>query len=148
MAFAPLTFTIGAFNDSDAGGNNYFTNTVFEVKNQSDNTFATIYADASGTTQIPQNGIDNVSNSRGECNFYIDDGDFYLEVDSQQKNFSIGNFKTDFSNIDEVKADPKLSKLIGQRITTIEYYSGTGYGGERYEVVSGSSVTRKGTEII
>ncbi len=148
MALEQITFNIGAFNDSDAGGNNYFTNTVFEVKNQSDNTFATIYADSSGTTQIPQNGIDNVSNSRGECNFYIDDGDFYLEVDSQQKNFSIGNFKTDFSNIDEVKAYPKLSKLIGQRITTIEYHSGTGYGGASYDVVSSSSVTPNGIDII
>jgi hypothetical protein len=90
MALEQITFNIGAFNDSDAGGNNYFTDTVFEVKNQSDDTFATIYADASGATQIPQNGIDNVSNSRGECNFYIDDGDFYLEVDSQQKKFKIG----------------------------------------------------------
>lgn len=88
MALEQITFNIGAFNDSDAGGNNYFTDTVFEVKNQSDNTFATIYADSSGTTQIPQNGIDNVSNSKGECNFYIDDGDFYIEVNSQQKRFS------------------------------------------------------------
>ena len=137
MALEQITFNIGAFNDSDAGGNNYFTDTVFEVKNQSDNTFATIYADSSGTTQIPQNGIDNVSNSRGECNFYIDDGDFYLEVNSQQKNFSIGNFKAGFANIDEVKAYPKLSKLIGQRITIGEYHAGTGYGGGQWLVVSG-----------
>jgi hypothetical protein len=148
MALEQITFNIGAFNDSDAGGNNYFTNTVFEVKNQSDNTFATIYADASGTTQIPQNGIDNISNSRGECNFYIDDGDFYLEVDSQQKKFNIGNFKTDFANIDEVKAYPKLSKLIGQRITTGEYHSGTGIGGASYDVVSSGGVTPNGIDII
>jgi lysophospholipase L1-like esterase len=90
MALEQITFNIGAFNDSDAGGNNYFTDTVFEVKNQSDNTFATIYADSSGATQIPQNGIDNVSNSRGECSFYIDDGDFYIEVSGATKNFSIG----------------------------------------------------------
>ena len=148
MALEQITFNIGAFNDSDAGGNNYFTDTVFEVKNQSDNTFATIYADSSGTTQIPQNGIDNVSNSRGECNFYIDDGDFYIEVDSQQKNFNTGNFKTDFANIDEVKAYSKLSKLIGQRIITGEYHSGTGYGGASYDVVSSGSVTPNGIDII
>lgn len=148
MALEQITFNIGAFNDSDAGGNNYFTDTVFEVKNQSDNTFATIYADSSGTTQIPQNGIDNVSNSRGECNFYIDDGDFYLEVNSQQKNFNIGNFKTNFANIDEVKAYPKLSKLIGQSINTTEYHASTSYGGASYSVVSAGSVTPNGMDII
>jgi hypothetical protein len=148
MALEQITFNIGAFNDSDAGGNNYFVNKVFEVKNQSDNTFATIYADASGATQIPQNGIDNISNSRGECNFYIDDGDFYLEVDSQQKNFNVGNFKTDFTNIDEVKAYSKLSKLIGQRITTDEYHASTGYGGASYDVVSAGSVTPNGMDIV
>jgi hypothetical protein len=148
MALEQITFNIGAFNDSDAGGNNYFTDTVFEVKNQSDNTFATIYADSSGTTQIPQNGIDNVSNSRGECNFYIDDGDFYLEVNSQQKNFNTGNFKAGFANIDEVKAYPKLSKLIGQRVTIGEYHAGTGYGGASYNVVSSASVTPNDIDVI
>jgi hypothetical protein len=148
MALEQITFNIGAFNDSDAGGNNYFTDTVFEVKNQSDNTFATIYADSSGTTQIPQNGIDNVSNSRGECNFYIDDGDFYLEVNSQQKNFNSGKFKVDFANVDEVKAYTKLSKLIGQRITTSEHQAGTGYGGASYDVVSSGSVTPNGIDIV
>lgn len=148
MALEQITFNIGAFNDSDAGGNNYFTDTVFEVKNQSDNTFATIYSDSGGTTQIPQNGIDNVSNSRGECNFYIDDGDFYIEVDSQQKNFNTGSFKTDFANIDEVKAYSKLSKLIGQRIATGEYHAGAGYGGASYDVVSAGSVTPNGIDII
>jgi hypothetical protein len=133
MALEQITFNIGAFNDSDAGGNNYFTNTVFEVKNQSDNTFATIYADSSGTTQIPQNGIDNISNERGECNFYIDDGDFYIEVASQKSNFktrvradriildgggSVQNLadSLNFDTVDEATSYGGIDGLLGRRI--------------------------------
>ena len=69
-------------------------------------------------------------------------------MDSQQKNFSIGNFNTDFIHIDEVKAYTKLTIFIGKRITTIEYHSGTGYGGASYDVVSSSSVTPNGIDMI
>ncbi|ANY29590.1 hypothetical protein BOX08_gp25 [Pseudoalteromonas phage BS5] len=90
MALEQITFNIGAFNDANAGGNNYYTGTVFEVKKQSDNTFASIYSDPDGGFPIAQNGIDNLSNSIGECNFYIDTGDYYIEVDSKRKNFNVG----------------------------------------------------------
>lgn len=53
-----------------------------------------------------------------------------------------------FTNIDAVKAYSKLSKLIGQRITTGEYHAGTGYGGATYEVVSAGSVTPNDIDII
>lgn len=88
MALEQITFNIGAFNDANAGGNNYYTNTVFEVRSQSDNTFASIYSDESGNNLIPQNGIDNISNSVGECEFYIGEGEFYILVDSKKRNFS------------------------------------------------------------
>ncbi|MAD41141.1 MAG: hypothetical protein CL623_01970 [Arcobacter sp.] len=120
MALEQITFNIGAFNDSDAGGNNYFTDTVFEVKNQSDNTFATIYSDSSGTTQIPQNGIDNVSNSRGECNFYIDDGDFYLEVNSQQKNFKTSKKASSISTAGGLTVQDHIDNSSGYNIDLLE----------------------------
>lgn len=91
MALEQITFNIGAFNDANAGGNNYYVGTVFRVKKQSDGAFAFIYSDAAGDFPISQNDIDNVSNSIGECNFYIEAGNYYIEVGSSIKNFTVGS---------------------------------------------------------
>lgn len=53
---------------------------VYEVRKVSDNSLATIYSDKDGVTSIPQNGTSNVSNGDAEAVFYIDDGDYYIEV--------------------------------------------------------------------
>jgi hypothetical protein len=53
-----------------------------------------------------------------------------------------------FANIDAVKVYPNLSELLGQRVHTKEYHSGTGYGGATYEVVSSASVTPNDIDII
>ena len=62
---------------------------VFEVRKVSDDSLATIYSDASGTTEIAQNGTSNVSGGDGVVKFYIDDGDYYVEVDSIQASFEV-----------------------------------------------------------
>ena len=60
---------------------------VYEVRKTSDNSLATIYSDADGTTEIVQNGTANKSGSDGVVEFYIADGDYYVEVGGVRSNF-------------------------------------------------------------
>ena len=53
---------------------------VYEVRNTSDNSLATIYSDAAGTTEIVQNGTANVSGNDGVVEFYISSGEYYIEA--------------------------------------------------------------------
>ncbi len=53
---------------------------VYEVRKTSDDSLATIYSDAAGTTEIIQNGTSNASDSAGVVEFYIADGDYYVQV--------------------------------------------------------------------
>ena len=62
---------------------------VYEVRKTSDNTLATIYSDDAGTTEIVQNGTDNKSGSDGVVEFYIADGDYYVEVASVRSYFNV-----------------------------------------------------------
>lgn len=61
---------------------------VYEVRKTSDDSLATIYSDAAGTTEIVQDGTSNVSDSAGVVEFYIADGGYYVEVDSVKSNFT------------------------------------------------------------
>ena len=74
---------------------------VYEVRKVSDDSFATIYSDATGTTEIVQNGTGNVSGSDGVVEFYIDDGDYYIGADGTINNFSVSDKRvTQFYNGD------------------------------------------------
>ena len=61
---------------------------VYEVRKTSDDSLATIYSDAAGTTEIVQNGTDNKSGSDGVVGFYIADGAYYVEVGGVKSNFT------------------------------------------------------------
>ena len=63
-------------------------NEVYEVRKTSDNSLATIYSDAAGTTEVVQDGTSNVSSSDGVVKFYIADGDYYVEVGGVKSNFT------------------------------------------------------------
>ncbi len=70
---------------------------VYEVRKVSDDSLATIYSDAAGTTEIVQNGTNNVSDSMGVVGFYIADGEYYVLVSTVMANFNViknGTFKT------------------------------------------------------
>lgn len=89
MALEQITFNIASFNDVDAAGNNYYAGVVYEVFNIND-TLADIYTDAAGTIPIIQDGINNVSNSEGELELYIQEGVYYLLVGSKRRDFTAG----------------------------------------------------------
>lgn len=60
---------------------------VYEVRKVSDGELATIYSDKDGDNEINQNGTSNVSGSDGVVTFFVNDGDYYVEVDSVKSNF-------------------------------------------------------------
>lgn len=109
---------------------------VYEVRKTSDDSLATIYSDAAGTTEIVQNGTDNKSGSDGVVEFYIADGEYYVEVDSVQSNFST-SLKTEFETVEEAANYKYIARLLGRVITTEEFHDGTGYGGADYKVATG-----------
>ncbi|AKO60925.1 tail fiber protein [Pseudoalteromonas phage H101] len=64
---------------------------VYEVRKTSDDSLATIYSDAAGTAEIVQNGTSNVSGSDGVVEFFIAEGDYYVEVGGVSAGFVVGS---------------------------------------------------------
>ena len=63
---------------------------VYEVRKTSDDSLATIYSDAAGTTEIVQNGTANVSNGDAEAVFYIADGNYNIAINAVSVAFLVG----------------------------------------------------------
>ncbi len=63
---------------------------VYEVRNTSSNTLATIYRDKDGATAIPQNGTANVSNGDAECVFHVTAGDYKISIGAVSVVVSVG----------------------------------------------------------
>lgn len=94
MALEQITFNIAAFNDADAGGNNYYAGIIYEVFNLND-TLADIYSDSTGANPINQDGISNVSSSKGMVKFYIDKGAYYAVTEGERLDIDTNvNYKT------------------------------------------------------
>ena len=98
MTMEKIDFNIASFNDADAGGNNYYTGAIYEAFNLN-GTLADIFSDAAGSVPIVQDGISNVSNSEGECAFYIDTGEYYLLVGGKRRDFKVGLADSELINI-------------------------------------------------
>ena len=62
---------------------------VYEVRKYSDDTLATIYTDKEGLNPIAQDGTSNVSGSDGVVEFYIADGDYYIDASALSSKFEI-----------------------------------------------------------
>ena len=97
MALEKIDFNIASFNDTDAGGNNYYVGEIYEAFNVN-GTLANIFSDAAGSSAIVQDGIANISNSEGECAFYIDRGDYYLLVAGKRRDFTSGLVESELIN--------------------------------------------------
>lgn len=62
---------------------------AYEVRKTSDDSLATIYSDATGTTEILQNGTDNKSGSDSVVEFYISDGSYSITSSGELGLFSV-----------------------------------------------------------
>lgn len=114
---------------------------VYEVRKTSDGSLATIYSDAAGTTEIMQNGTDNKSGGDGVVEFYIADGDYYVEVGGGKRNFKpLGKnlrYRTAFKNDQFGSA---VSNMLGYMVGGVvsgTHSKGDVYstGGTRWELV-------------
>lgn len=114
------------FQDYEGSRQALFDEAGIEPSGQADRVGQSDFVDALKGFQKPSTSIIN------------SDGSTVQEyIDGQQ-----------FASVDAVKAYSKLSKLIGQRITTGEHHDGTGIGGASYDVVSAGSVTPNDIDII
>lgn len=104
-------------------------NEVYEVRKTSDDSLATIYSDAAGTNEIVQNGTDNKSGSDGIVEFYISDGDYYVEVGGVRGGLLVLRLKP-FLTVADMTSASYLSKYAeGTRIEWQGYYEQSDGGG-------------------
>jgi hypothetical protein len=82
MALQSFTITIGALTDAGNNGKNYVNNQPVYIK-RTNGTLANIYRDLAGTSQITQDGLANVTNSKGQFTFFVEAGDYNAEYQSQ-----------------------------------------------------------------
>ena len=78
-------------------------NEVYEVRKTSDDSLATIYSDAAGTTEIVQDGIDNVSGSDGVVEFYIADGGYAVTINAVSTGFKTSSAEME-STVNEISS--------------------------------------------
>lgn len=90
MALQPQSIGAAAFNDNDAGGNNYFAGKPIYIY-KANGSYANIYSDSGGSNPIPQNGINNVTGDNGVFTFYIDGGEYYAQSDGERVGFWVTN---------------------------------------------------------
>lgn len=89
MALQNYSVAVGAFDDADAGGKNYFAGVAVYIYSKEDDTLADIFTDDTGVTPIVQDGVQNVTNSNGVFEFAIDEGQYYYSVDGETQDFAI-----------------------------------------------------------
>jgi len=154
MALKQTIFNIAAFNDSEAGGNNYFAGTVFEVYNTND-TLADIFSDAAGANPINQDGIENVSDSSGRCNFYVEDGSYYIKVGANREEFTVGNSSDLISDLSQAYEFPTVAAYkafiaefpLGKVINLLDrsakflVIAGTGAGNDK-DIIASDNVSQ------
>lgn len=86
----PLQFkniAVGNLQD-DVGGNNYAANKAVYILNLN-NTLAQIFSDEAGATPIVQDGVNNVTNSKGVFGFWVEAGDYFVQVGANKYRVSI-----------------------------------------------------------
>lgn len=114
MALEQITFNLGALDDAANSGKNYVAGQVFEVFNI-DDTYADIFADSAGTIPIDQSGVQNISNSDGECKFFIDKGFYNIKSGGKTRQLN-ANFSFEFETVSDAINARFISLLEGRRV--------------------------------
>ena len=100
MALQSFTITVGAAKDSDNNDKNYVSGQTIYIK-RTNGTLASIYRDLAGTSQIAQDGLSNVTNSKGQFTFFVEAGDYNAEYQSQVTPITVVGADYFNSRIDE-----------------------------------------------
>lgn len=104
MALQSFTITIGALTDSGNNGKNYVNNQPVYIKNTG-GTLANIYRDLAGTSPILQDGVANITDSRGQFTFFIDAGEYNAEYNGQVTPITVVGSDYFNNRIDDVTQD-------------------------------------------
>lgn len=86
----PLQFkniAVGNLQD-DVSGNNYAANKAVYILNLN-NTLAQIFSDEAGTIPIVQDGVNNVTGAKGVFGFWVEAGDYFVQVGANKYRVSI-----------------------------------------------------------
>lgn len=98
----PLQFkniAVGNLQD-DVSGNNYAANKAVYILNLN-NTLAQIFSDEDGTTPIIQDGVNNVTGVRGVFGFWVEAGDYFVQVGANKYRVSITGANYFNNRVDE-----------------------------------------------
>ena len=82
MALQSFTVSIGALKDVNNNDKNYVSGEAIYVKTIG-GTFAPIFRDLAGTSEIAQDGLANQTNVEGQFTFFVEAGDYILEYQNQ-----------------------------------------------------------------
>ena len=82
MALQSFTVSIGALRDVNNNDKNYVSGEAIYVKTIG-GTFAPIFRDLAGTSEIAQDGLANQTNEKGQFTFFVEAGDYILEYQNQ-----------------------------------------------------------------
>ena len=82
MALQSFTVSIGALRDANNNDKNYVSGESIYVKTIG-GSFAPIFRDLAGTSEIAQDGLANKTNEKGQFTFFVEAGDYILEYQSQ-----------------------------------------------------------------
>ncbi len=82
MALQSFTVSIGALRDVNNNDKNYVSGEAIYVKTIG-GSFAPIFRDLAGTSEISQDGLANKTNEKGQFTFFVEAGDYILEYQNQ-----------------------------------------------------------------
>ncbi len=109
---------------------------VYEVRKTSDDSLATIYSDAAGTTEIVQDGTDNKSDGDGVVGFYIADGKYLVNIVGSSIYFTVSTVENKSSTLSILRGVANGGKasiaFLGDSTT-----AGVGAGGGVYGELNG-----------
>lgn len=119
---------------------------VYEVRKVSDDSLATIYIDKGGLNPITQNGTSNVSGSDGVVEFFVADGDYYVEVNGVKSGLLASRLEP-FLTVEAMTAASYLTKYVeGTRVEWQGYYEQSD-GGSNWGVLKFGAHTEDGGSI-
>lgn len=88
MALQSFTVSIGALRDANNNDKNYVSGEAIYVKTIG-GSFASIFRDLAGTSEIAQDGLANQTDDNGQFTFFVEAGDYILEYQNQSTHVTV-----------------------------------------------------------
>lgn len=146
MALIPFSRAVGALKDSDtSGGTNYYVGAVVNITDLNDVNIP-LFSDRAGIVPLPQNGISNVTDAKGNFECFIAPGNYKVKSLGEEEEFDLkdaGNAIPPLTLLELVNAD------IEEGITIITSgYNSAGDGGKaNYLIKTNSQAIADGDDL-